>query len=115
MRDQEAVEMPRLGGPGAHAGARAGTIEVDRATRTVGMASPVRRKMPLVRAPSEFGRLRSFADEAVDRPGIDELVRLLRHVGHLGVAFGDVHDLDAESLAQLGPGVAAVRRAGIDA
>src|SRR5579863_7888150 len=107
--------MPRLGGPGAHAGARAGTIEVNRAARTVGMAPAVRRKMPLVRTPSEFGGLRSLADEAVDRPGIDELVCLLRHVGHLGVAFGDMHDLDAEGLAEFGPGLAAVRRSGIDA
>src|ERR1700734_163992 len=103
MRDQEAGGMPRLGGPRADAGAGAGTIEVKRAARTVGVASPVHGKMPLVRAPSEFGRLRSFADEAVDRPGIDELVRLLRHVGHLGVAFGDMHDLDAEGLAKPRP------------
>src|SRR3979411_3286815 len=62
--------------------------------------------MLLMRAPSEFGGLSPFAAEAVDRPGIDELVRNFRHPGDLRVAFGDMHNLDAESLRQLGPGFA---------
>src|SRR6202051_3857686 len=101
MRDQEAVEMSRLRSPGAHPGARAGTIQVDRAAGADRVPPAVRREMPLVRAPSEFGGLRPLADEAVDRPGIDELVRHFRHIGDLRVAFRDIYDFDAECLGQL--------------
>src|SRR3982074_1612205 len=106
MRDQEAVEMSRLRCPGANPSARSGSIQIDRAARTGGVASAIGREMLLMSAPSEFGGLSPFADEAVDRPGIDELVRNLRHPGDLRVAFGDMHDLDAEGLRQLGPGFA---------
>src|SRR3981189_1964901 len=106
MGDQKAVKMSRLGGPGANPGARAGTIQIDRAARARPVAPAIRREMLLMRAPAELRGLCAFADEAVDRPGIDELVRLLRHIRDLSVAFGDVHDLDAEGLGQLGPGLA---------
>jgi len=52
--------------------------------------------MPFVRAPAEFARLRAFADESVDRPGVDELETALAGVGDLGVALGAMDDLDAE-------------------
>src|SRR6267142_6921838 len=114
MRDQESVKMSRLGGPGADPGARAGTIQIDGAARPGLVASAVRGEMLLMRAPAKFGRLRAFADEAVDRPGIDELVRNLRHIGDLSVALGNMHDLDAEGLGELGPGLAAAGRSRID-
>src|SRR5882762_4138570 len=104
MRDQESVEMSRLRSPGADPGARAGTVQIDRASRAGLVASAVGREMLLMRAPPEFGGLSPFADEAVDRPGIDELVRNLRNIGDLRVAFGDMHDLDAEGLGKPGPG-----------
>src|SRR5260221_930619 len=59
--------------------------------------------MPLVRAPAELGRLRALAEEAVDRPGVDELARLFRDLGDLGVALGNVDDLDPEPLGECGP------------
>src|SRR5580692_2146091 len=104
MRDQIAVKMSRLRGPGANPGTRAGTIQIDRAARSRPVPPAIRREMLLMRAPAEFGGLGAFADEAVDRPSIDELVRLLRHIRDLSVAFGDMHDLDAEGLGQFGPG-----------
>src|SRR5882762_8370444 len=115
MGDQESVEMSRLWSPGTDAGARAGTVQVDRASRAGLVASAVGREMLLMRAPPEFGGLSPFADEAVDRPGIDELVRNLRHIRDLSVALGDVNDLDAESLRKLGPGLAAARHSRVDA
>src|SRR5882724_13344342 len=110
MSDQESVEMPRLRSPGANPGARAGSIQVDRAARARLVPSAVGREMLLMRAPPEFGGLGAFADETVDRPGIDELVRHLRHIRDLSVALGDVHDLDAQGLGELGPGFAAAGR-----
>src|ERR1700692_3836317 len=114
MRDQEAVEMSRLRSPGANPGARAGTIQIDRAARADRVPPAVRREMLLMRTPSEFGGLSSFADEAVDRPGIDELVRDLRHIGDLRIAFGDMHDFDAERLGKPGPGFAVAGRSRVD-
>src|ERR1039457_5737442 len=96
MRDQESVETAGLGRPGAHPGARSRAIQIDRAARAHSMSAAIERKVLLVRAPTEFGGLRAFADEAVDRPGIDEVVVLLRDIRDLAVAFGDMHDLDAE-------------------
>src|SRR5271170_2137813 len=98
MRDQESVKMSRLGGPGAHPRTCAGSIQVNRAARSRLVAPAIGREMLLMRAPAEFRGLGAFADEAVDRPGIDELIRVLRHVRDLSVAFGDMHDLDAEGL-----------------
>src|SRR6202041_1118807 len=83
--------------------------------RTRLVAAAIRREVPLMRAPTEFGGLSPLADEAVNGPGIDELVGSLRHIRHLGVALGDMHDLDAESLRELGPRLAAARPADIDA
>src|SRR6266436_7620663 len=115
MRDQESVEMPRLRSPRANPGARAGATQVDGAARADLVPSAVGREMLLMRAPAEFGGLGSLADEAVDRPGIDELVRHLRHIRDLSVAFGDVHDPDTEGLGKLGPGLAAAGRSRVDA
>ena len=44
-----------------------------------------------MRTPAEFGRLKSFRDEAFDRPCVDEDVQRLRPRGALRVAFGDVN------------------------
>ena len=63
----------------------------------------VRRELVLVRAPAELGRLAALADEAVDRPGVDELVRLLAQLRELGIALGDVHRADAEIAHQPRP------------
>jgi hypothetical protein len=52
--------------------------------------------MALMRAPAELGRLHAFGDEAVDRPGVDELARLFRDARDLGIALGDMDDFDAE-------------------
>src|SRR5258708_36967562 len=103
MRDQESVEMSRLRSPGANPGARAGTIQVDRAARAGLVPSAVGREMLLVRAPPEFGGLGAFPDEPLHPPSIDGLFHHLRHIRDLSCAFGDVNDLDADGLGKLGP------------
>jgi hypothetical protein len=80
MRDQEAVEMAGLERrPGAHARRGARLRQVDRGAAAEVMALAVAREILLVRAPAQLGRLATLADEAVDRPGVDELVGLLGH------------------------------------
>src|SRR5450755_1772081 len=97
------MEIAGLGRPGTNPRAGARTIQVDGTTGSDFVAPAVNGKMFFVSAPTEFGRLCSFADEPVHRPGVDELVRLLGHVGYLGVALGDVDHLDAERLRELRP------------
>ena len=84
--------MSRRGGPGANPRARAGTIQIDRTARAGLVPSAVRREMLLMRAPAEFSGLSPFADEAVDRPGIDEFVGLLRDIRDLAVAFAEKNE-----------------------
>ena len=73
------------------------------------MPAPILREVAFMRPPAELGRLRTFADKAVDRPGIDEFPRLLGDRGDLSVPLGNVDDLDAEPLGEHSPFVAAVR------
>src|SRR5215469_3195282 len=75
------------------------------------MAASVRGEVSLMRAPPEFCRLRTFADKAVDRPGIDELARVFRDVRDLGVAFGDMNGFDAQPLCETRPSHS-IRRSG---
>ena len=115
VRDQEAVERAGLRRPGAHARARARLQHVDRALRAEIVALAARRQRLLVRAPAELGRLTALADEAVDRPRVDELARTLRHVRDLRVALGDVDHLDLQLGRERRPLLARARIAGGDA
>ena len=66
-----------------------------------------RRQLPLVGAPSHFRGGRALLAEALDAPGVDEFVHLLRLVGDLRVALAAVDDLDAElprEVVELPPG-----------
>ena len=54
-----------------------------------------------MRAPAHFGRRRAFFAEALDAPGVDELVDLLGLIGDLRVALAAVNDLHAELLGQV--------------
>ena len=57
-----------------------------------------------MRAPAELGRLAALADEAVDRPGVDELARLLRRRRPTWVSRSAMWiDLDAEVAAPAPP------------
>ena len=78
------------------------------------MTPAIRREMPFMGAPAELRRLRALADKAVDRPGVDELARLLRRHRHLGIALGDVDGLDAEALGETRPLAAAAGNAGAE-
>ena len=54
-----------------------------------------------VRAPAHFRRGRALLAEALDAPGVDELVHLLGLVGDLRVALAAMDDLDAEAVRQV--------------
>ncbi len=103
MGDQEAVDRPGERRPGAHPRGGAWAQQVDRRVAAEVVPPPVRRQRALVRAPAQLGRLAAFAHEAVDRPGVDELVRRLRPVRDLRVALGDMDRLDAEPLGEQRP------------
>ena len=110
MRDQKAVIGAFERRPAAHPRAGPGLQQVDRRPAAEIVPPAVRREMPLVRAPAQLGRLRAFADEAVDRPGVDELAGLLRDRRDLRVALGDMDRLDAEPLGEARPAGAVGRR-----
>src|SRR5581483_4424208 len=96
MGDTEAVEVAGLRRPGAHPGAGPRLHEIDGREAAEVMALAIAWKIPLVGTPAHLARLRAFADKAVDRPGVDELARLLGHVRDLAIALGDVDDLYPE-------------------
>ena len=65
------------------------------------MVAVVLGKMPFMRAPAQFGRLRSFAEKVIDRLGVDEFAWRFWDCRDLGVVFGDVDCFDAELLCEL--------------
>src|SRR5882757_238299 len=77
--------------------------QVDGRPRTGLVPPSVGWKCQLVGTPAEFRGLASLRDEAVDRPGVDKLVRLFVLPRVLRVALGNVNDLDAEATGQMGP------------
>src|SRR5882757_10063065 len=95
--------MTRARSPRAHtcSGARLHQVNRRHAAEVVPLA--VAGEVTLMSAPTHLGRLRALAHEAVDRPGVDELANLLRNVGRLRVALGDVYDLDAEPVREVAP------------
>ena len=60
-----------------------------------------RRQFLLVRAPAHLGRGGALLAEALDAPGVDELVHLLGLVGDLRVALAAVDHLHAELHGQV--------------
>src|SRR5580658_1386677 len=103
MCDQKAVIGTVDRGPAAHPRGHTRLRQVDRRAAAKVEAPPVAREIAFVRTPAELRRLAAFRYEAIDRPGVDKLVRLLRDRGHLGIALGDVNHLDAQTLCKLGP------------
>ncbi len=101
--DQEAVLGLRGRRPGAHPRAGARPRQVDRGVAAEVVPVAVRRQRLLVRAPAELGGLQALRDEALDRPGVDELAARLGVARALGVALGDVDALDAERAASAAP------------
>ena len=75
--------------------------QADLAARAVGMLVREGGQLLFVRAPAHLGRRRALLAEALDAPGVDELVDLLGPVGDLRVALAAVNDLDAELMGQV--------------
>ena len=110
VRDQVALDRAGVRRPRAHARRRAGARQVDRRAAAVLVERRLGRHVPFVGSPAELGGLQPLAEEAFDRPGVDELVGLLRDVGPLRVALGDVDALDAEVAREVRPFRARRRR-----
>ena len=102
MRHQQALEAPRRRQPAARVGRAAGPVQVDRAAARP-MPMRAGRLLRLGRAERELRGLHQLVHEAVDGPGVDELVRTLGPVGRLGVAFGYLDERDAERLRERRP------------
>ena len=71
--------------------------QADLALRAVRVLERERRQLLLVGAPAHLGRRRALFAEALDAPGVDELVDFLRPVGDLRVALAAVNHLDARA------------------
>src|SRR6185295_479832 len=95
--------------PGAHLGAGTRLRQIDRGAGAEVVAIAVRRQALLVGAVAQLSGLQALRDEALDRPGVDELASRLRRLGALGVALGDVDALDADAPHQRRPILAALR------
>src|SRR5258706_286859 len=80
----------------AYAHRRAGPHQIDRGLTSESVLLPIAGKMLFVRAPAKLARLRAFADETVDRPGIDELVAAFAGNGDLRVTLRTMDHLDAK-------------------
>ena len=69
--------------------------------RALRMLECERRQFLLMRAPTHLGRRGSLFAEALDAPGVDELVDLLGPVGDLRVPFAAVNHFDAKQLGEM--------------
>ena len=108
VRDQQALVAAHRGRPAAREGAAAGARQVQRA-RALAVLARVARQVLFVRADGQFHRLHQLADEAVDGPGVDELVVALGLVAGLRVALGDLDHRDFQFLRQVRPVLVAGR------
>ena len=75
--------------------------QADLALRAVRVLEGIRGQLFFVRAPAHLGRRRSLFAEALDAPGVDELVDLLGLIGDLRVALAAMNHLDAELAGQV--------------
>ena len=85
-----------VGHPGADPGVDAHPRQADLVLRPFGVLVGQRRQLLLVRAPAHFRRGGAFLAEALDAPGVDELVHLLGPVGDLRVALAAMDHLHAQ-------------------
>src|SRR5580658_6660460 len=117
MRDEEAVIGAFERRPAAYARRRSRAVQKDRAAGAEIVAATIGGEVPLMAAPAELGWLLAFADEAVDRPGVDELAGTLGPGRGLRVALGDMNHLDAQFFGKRAPLGASLgrgdRRAGV--
>ena len=106
MSDEEAILRAGRRAPRAHARVGAGLVQIDRCAAASLVGSGVGGHPLFMGAPAQFRRLHALGQEALDRPGVDEDVARLGGLGHLRVALGDMHALDAQTMGQAGPAFA---------
>ena len=103
MRHQKALVGPLQRRPAAHLGRQPGTVQINSGIATVAVAHGIGRPMAFMAAPAQLGRLQTFADEAIHRPGVDKLLRLPVPAGGLAVTLGNVNSAYRQTLRQRGP------------
>ena len=106
MGDEEPELRSGRGTPGMHAGDRTGTFEPDPGLAAGILPVAIFGKPGLMGAPPEFGGLKPFGDEPLDRPRVDEDAPGARYAARLRVPLRDMHALDAQRLHQARPAVA---------
>ena len=87
--------------PARDEGVDAHPRQADLALRAVRMLVGEGGQFFFMGAPAHLGRGRSLLAEALDAPGVDELVHLFGLVGDLRVALAAVNHLDAELVGQV--------------
>ena len=107
--DDHADDVVVRGHPARHERVDAHARQADLAPGAVGVLERQRGEFSFVGAPTHLSRRRPFLAEALDAPGVHELVDLLGSIGNLRVALAAVNDLDAKLAGQVvelqGPGV----------
>ena len=99
VADDHAVDRV-VGHPGADPGVDAHLRQADLVLRSVVVFAGAGGQVLFVGAPAHFGRGDALLVQALDAPGVDELVDLLGPVGDLRVALAAMDDLDAQLLGQ---------------
>ena len=87
--------------PGGHVRVDAHARQANLASRAVGVLVGQGGELLFMRAPPHLGRRRPFLAEALDAPGVDELVHLFRPIRDLRVTLAAVNHLDAELVGQV--------------
>eukprot|EP00037_Helgoeca_nana_P019657 m.192717 g.192717 ORF g.192717 m.192717 type:complete len:427 (+) comp24957_c0_seq1:1436-2716(+) len=107
---EEPVEWTFGRRPGPHLCGASRSVQEDGGISSKLVVLAVYREILFVGSPSELGWLASFADEAIDAPGVDKLSRTFGlGLAHLGVPLGDVDGLDPELLRESTPPLACRR------
>ena len=101
VADDHADDVVVGGTQSATRGVDAHARQADLAPRAVRCSKASGGQLLFVRAPAHLGRRRPLFAEALDAPGVDELVHLLGPVGDLRVALAAMNDLHAELLGQV--------------
>ena len=103
MRDNPAVLRARYRRPTAHLRCEPRLFQINSRLASEIVLPAFFRHVLFMRAPSHFRRLASFGIKTVHGPRVDELIHLLRFLGRLRIALGDVDDFNLKFLRERRP------------
>src|SRR5712691_2096824 len=99
MTDDHAANFARRA-PRADPRIHASAFEADLVLRAVRVLLSVRREPSLVSAPTQLGGGDAFFVQALDAPGVHELVAVLRTIRPLRIPLADMNHLHARQPSQ---------------